>query len=103
MRLQATHPTVHSMSQLAKAAGVSQRTLSNWFADETTPRTEELSRVASALGVGLAELWDAYGVETRGSAEERVAELIEAAYERGFAAGFRACRDEIASPPSPRR
>lgn len=97
VRATSEHPTIHSMAALARAADVSQRTLTNWFSDQTTPRTEQMSRVAAALGVSLSALWDAYGVEIRGPEEERLAALIEAAFERGFAAGFQACRDGAGS------
>lgn len=46
--------------QLAQRAGVSYDTLMNWYAERTTPRGAEMKRVASAIGLRLADLEAAY-------------------------------------------
>jgi transcriptional regulator with XRE-family HTH domain len=45
---------------MAHRAQVSYDTLMNWYAGRTTPRPNELKKVADAIGVRLVDLMDAY-------------------------------------------
>jgi lambda repressor-like predicted transcriptional regulator len=89
------HPRVTTMSALAREARIRRDTLYAWFTETSTPRTYEFGRVAEVLGVSLGELWAAYGgsVTPQAPEEERLARLVQEAYERGFAAGFRVGRE----------
>jgi transcriptional regulator with XRE-family HTH domain len=85
---------ISSQADLARRSGVDKNTLTNWFQGNTSPRAYEMDKVARELGVGVNDLWVAYGgsVNPQNGDESRMAELVREAYERGYDAGYRAGR-----------
>jgi transcriptional regulator with XRE-family HTH domain len=49
---------IRSLSELARRSRVQRDTLYMWFRGDHPPKPETLAKVANALGVGLADLWD---------------------------------------------
>lgn len=83
---------ITSQAELARRSGVDKNTLTNWFQGRTSPRAYEMDKVARELGVGVNDLWVAYGgsVTPQNGDEARIASLVREAYERGYDAGYRA-------------
>lgn len=64
---------------LSGRAGVHYDTLMNWFSERTTPRPHEISKVARALNVPMADLmaaWEGRPVEPP-PLQDAIRELVE--------------------------
>lgn len=88
---------ISSQAELARRSDVDKNTLTNWFQGNTSPRAYEMDKVAQVLGVGVNDLWLAYGGNpTPQTADEaRAAQMVQEAWERGYEAGFRAGRESV--------
>lgn len=70
---------IKSDQELALRSGVHLQTIQNWMYGKTTPRPSELSKVAAALGVSMADLMAVYeGREPEPKPlQDAIRELIE--------------------------
>jgi len=69
-----------TQDRLANLSGVSQASISTWLRSVTLPRSEELQRVAVALGVSMDWLMSGAVVGGRSSGCQRCAELQSELY-----------------------